>query len=60
MSKREEIRKRKQSERRQQMLVIGAIVVVLAIAGTGWLIYQNYQSSLPVDPTTFTTVPTQT
>ena len=42
------------------MLVVGGIIVVLAIAGAGWLIYQNYQSTLPVDAATFTTVPTQT
>ena len=60
MSKREEIRKRKQAQQRQQFLVIAGIIVVIAIAGAGWLIYQNFQSSLPVDAATFTTVPTQT
>jgi protein-disulfide isomerase len=60
MSKREEIRKRKQQQTRRQVLAIAAVIVVVAIAVAGWLIYQNYQNSLPVSPNSFTTVPTQT
>ena len=60
MSKREEIRKRKQNEQRQRLLAIAGVIVIIAIAGAGWLIYQNYQNSLPVDSASFTTVPTQT
>ncbi len=60
MSKREEIRLRKQREQRRQLLVIAGIIVVIAIAGAGWLIYQNIQNSQPVSAASFTTVPTQT
>jgi len=60
MSKREEIRKRKQQQARQRMLAIAGVIVVIAIGVTAWLIYQNYQNTLPVAQNSFTTVPTQT
>jgi protein-disulfide isomerase len=54
MSKREEMRLRRQKQVRQrQLLAVGAIVVI-AVAVAGWLIYQ---STRPIG--TFTTVPTQ-
>jgi protein-disulfide isomerase len=60
MSKREEIRKRKQQQTRQRMLAVAGVIVVVAIGAAGWLIYQNYQNTLPVAQGSFTTVPTQT
>ena len=60
MSKREEIRKRKQRQQRRQLLTIAGVIAVIAIGAAGWLIYQNYQSTLPVPEGSFTTVPTQT
>lgn len=55
MSKREEMRLRRQKQTRQRLLIAVGAIVVVAIAVTGYLIYQN---SLPVGA--FTTVPTQT
>jgi protein-disulfide isomerase len=60
MSKREEIRKRKQQQSRRQMLAIAGVIVVIAIGVTAYLIYQNYQNTLPVAEGSYTTVPTQT
>jgi len=60
MSKREEIRKKKQQQSRQQMLIIAGVIVVIAVAVAGYLIYQNYQNTLPVAQGSYTTVPTQT
>ena len=54
MSKREERRKRKQAETRQRLLVAMAVIAVLAVAATGWLIYQNAR---PIGE--FVTIPTQ-
>ncbi len=46
MSKREEIRKKRQARaRRSQLTVLGGIVVV-ALAVTGYLIYDNYQKQV--------------
>jgi len=41
MSKREEMRRRRQAQTRQRMIGLIAAVVVLALAVTSWLIYQN-------------------
>ena len=60
MSKREEMRKRKQQQSQRQMLAVAGVIVVIAIGAAGWLIYQNYQNTLPVAQGSFTTVPTQT
>jgi protein-disulfide isomerase len=54
MSKREEMRRRRQAQVRQrQMTVLGGVVVV-ALAITAWLIYQNTK---PIGP--ITAIPTQ-
>jgi protein-disulfide isomerase len=54
MSKREEMRRRRQQKaRRQQLTILGGIVVV-ALAVTGWLIWQN---SRPIGE--FVTIPTE-
>jgi len=42
------------------MAVVAGVIVVIAIAVAGFLIYQNFQNTLPVDASTFTTVATQT
>jgi protein-disulfide isomerase len=60
MSKREEMRKRRQQETRQRTLILGGFIVVVAIAIAGFLIYQNLQNSRPVAPDSYTVVPTQT
>ncbi len=46
MSKREELRKRRQERARQTQLTIIAGIVVLAVAVVGFIAYQNYQTAL--------------
>jgi uncharacterized membrane protein YebE (DUF533 family) len=46
MSKREEIRKRRQQQARRTQLTIVAGIVVVAVAVVGYIAYQNYQTSL--------------
>lgn len=46
MSKREELRQRRQARTRRTQLQLVAGVMLVAIAGTGWLIYQNYQKQV--------------
>jgi protein-disulfide isomerase len=55
MSKREERRKRRESQTRQRQLIVLGVIVILAVAATGYLIYQN---SRPIGE--IVTVPTQT
>ncbi len=60
MSKREEMRLRRQKEARRRQLIIGGIIAVIAIGVGGFLIYQNYMNSRPVPAGSYVTVPTQT
>lgn len=46
MSKRDELRQRRQARARRTQLQMVAGVVLVALAGTGWLIYQNYQKQV--------------
>jgi uncharacterized membrane protein YebE (DUF533 family) len=46
MSKREEIRKRRQQQARRTQLTIVAGIVVVAVAVVGYIAYQNYQTTL--------------
>jgi uncharacterized membrane protein YebE (DUF533 family) len=46
MSKREELRKRRQQQARRTQLTIVAGIVVVAVAVVGYIAYQNYQTSL--------------
>ena len=46
MSKREEIRKRRQQQARRTQLTIVAGIVVVAVAVVGYIAYQNYQTGL--------------
>jgi protein-disulfide isomerase len=46
MSKREELRQRRQGRARRMQLQMVAGIVLVAIAVTGWLIYQNYQKQI--------------
>ena len=43
MSKREELRQRRQARTRRMQLQVVAGVALVAVAATGWLIYQDYQ-----------------
>jgi protein-disulfide isomerase len=54
MSKREEMRRRRQAQTRQRQLAVIGVIVVLAVAVVGWLIYQN---SRPIGE--YVTIPTQ-
>lgn len=54
MSKREEMRRRRQAQTRQRQLVVIGVIVVIAFAIVGWLIYQN---SRPIGE--FVTIPTK-
>ncbi len=46
MSKREELRKRRQQQAQRTQLTIVAGIVVVAVAVVGYIAYQNYQTSL--------------
>ena len=46
MSKREELRKRRQQQARRTQLTIVAGIVVVAVAVVGYIAYQNYQTTL--------------
>jgi hypothetical protein len=46
MSKREELRRRRQQQARQTQLTIIAGIVVVALAVVGFIAYQNYQTTL--------------
>jgi protein-disulfide isomerase len=54
MSKREEMRRRRQERARRQQLTIIGVIVVLALAVTAWLVWQN---SRPIGE--FVTLPTE-
>ncbi|MCC6189842.1 MAG: thioredoxin domain-containing protein [Anaerolineales bacterium] len=54
MSKREEMRRRRQQKAHQRQLIIIGAIVVVALAVTGWLIWQNTR---PIGE--FVTLPTQ-
>lgn len=41
MSKREEMRRRRQQKTRQRQLAVLGVITLIALAVTGWLIYQN-------------------
>ena len=60
MSKREEMRKRRQQETRQRTLIVAGIIAVIAIGVAGFFIYQSYENNRPVPAGSFVTVPTQT
>ena len=45
MSKREELRKRRQSKARQQQLALAGLAVVLAVGVVGYLVYQDWQEA---------------
>ena len=46
MSKREELRKRRQQEARRRQLTLMGFVALVAVAVAGYFIYQNYQKQL--------------
>jgi protein-disulfide isomerase len=54
MSKREEMRRRRQQKARQRQMTIVGVIVVLALAATAWLVWQN---SRPIGD--FVTIPTE-
>src|SRR3989338_3929744 len=46
MSKREELRKRRQAQARQRQLMLVGLVTLAAVAVAGYFIYQNYQKQV--------------
>ena len=50
MSKREELRKRRQAQARQRQLAVLAVIVIIALSVTGFVIYQNSQPIGEIKP----------